>query len=335
MRKMKSTAVLIFVAVASWKAVASEIDIHMVSTADDKPIVGATITATFNGILALGHEMDEVYMQKTDANGNCHFTGVNNNPYAYIELIDRAKKPLYYRTCQKVELKRAKEGEPPVEDYHCVTMRVQQVGKPIPMFVKEVESPYRRKDLFAENSNQVSYDLIAADWLPPQGTGTVADIVFTRYEREFIGDVTNRWGEARHLSRLPMKVTFPGEGNGVVKVESPTYVILVTPNAPEDGYGHDVMSYEWKDECGRYRTTWNTAGSQTYCFRIRTQIDDAGKITGGYYGRVDDGFKFDYVMIADGVKIPIGDVSFRYYLNLTPLSRNLEWDCRNNLNPDE
>ena len=332
---MNRITMFVFVAVASWQAVASEIDVHVVTAEDEKPIAGAKITATFEGILALGHEMDEVYERKTNSKGYCHFTGVKNNPHVYIELIDRAKKPKYYRTCQKVELKRAKDGEPPVVDYHSVTLRVQKVGKPIPMFVKEVESPYSRKDLFAEGSDQVSYDLIAADWLPPQGTGTVADIVFTRYERESLGDVTNRWGEVRHLSRLPLKVTFPGEGNGVVKVESPTFTLQVVPNAPEDGYEHDVMSYAWMDEDGRYRRTWYPYGYRTYCFRIRTQTDENGKVIGGYYGRVDDGFEFDYVMLKDGVKIPIGEVSFRYALNLTPLSRNLEWDCRNNLNPEE
>ena len=331
---MKRITMLAFAMVASWQAVASEIDVHVVSSEDDKPIAGVKITATFNGILALDHEMDEVYERKTDAKGNCRFTGVKNNPYAYIELIDNSKKPKYYRTCQMVELKRVKDGEPPVEDYHSVTLRVHRVGVPIPMFVKEEYKYHRKSDLFGSN-NQVSYDLLLGDWLPPQGTGTVADIVFTRYERESLGDVTNRWGEVRHLSRLPMKVTFPGEGNGVVKVESPTYTILVAPIAPEEGYEHDVMSYEWKDEDGRDRTSWDTDGSQAYCFRIRTQKDASGRITGGYYGQVKDGFAFDYIMLEDGVKIPIADVSFNYYINLTPLSRNLEWDCKNNLNPEE
>ena len=87
---MNRITMFVFVAVASWQAVASEIDVHVVTSEDEKPIAGVKITATFEGILALGHEMDEVYERKTNSKGYCHFTGVKNNPHVYIDLIDLA-----------------------------------------------------------------------------------------------------------------------------------------------------------------------------------------------------------------------------------------------------
>jgi hypothetical protein len=52
------------------------------------------------------------------------------------------------------------------------------------------------------------------------------------------------------------------------------------------------------------------------------------------YGKVYDGFWFDYVMKKDRSIIDIARLKFTYYLNKTPLERNLEYDSKRNLNPD-
>ena len=95
-----------------------------------------------------------------------------------------------------------------------------------------------------------------------------------------------------------------------------------------------VMSYEGKGNDGARFTTWDGPSKGCYCFRIRSEFDESGKLKSCLYGKVYDGFWFDYVMKKDRSIIDIARLKFTYYLNKTPLERNLEYDSKRNLNPD-
>ena len=69
--------------------------------------------------------------------------------------------------------------------------------------------------------------------------------------------------------------------------------------------------------------------SQCYQFRIRTLYDEKGNLKEAYYGKIYGDFKIE----GDEKKGLIG-ISFLYYLNPTPLDRNLEWDMKTNLCPN-
>lgn len=318
---------------ATVAAKASVVNVHVVNARDGKPMANVPVSGTFEGILAFGHEYDERYFQKTDSQGYCQFTGTNNNPYAYISIF--WDKPDYiYRTERKIMLNRVLDEEHKTPgDYHSVTLRVQCVGHRIPLYIKTASGGGFGNDFFGKGNDAVSYDMLIGDWLPPQGTGSVADVVFTRLQKEDLGIVTNLCREV-HLYRDRLKVTFPGEGNGVVEVKPLEDSYLLVREAPAEGYQHEHMSYSGQDKDGVAVMSWYPYNRRAYCFRIRSKMNERGELTEGFYGKVHNGFMFDYVMMEDRTIIPVGTLDFEYYLNLVPLDRNLEWDEKNNLNPE-
>ena len=76
-----------------------------------------------------------------------------------------------------------------------VTVRIDRIVRPIPLFAKRVggvvytkpltprepwcPSPYLYKDVVTTNRVAFSYDLAKGDWLPPYGAGEVADLTAT------------------------------------------------------------------------------------------------------------------------------------------------------------
>ena len=70
---------------------------------------------------------------------------------------------------------------------------------------------------------------------------------------------------------------------------------------------------------------WCQAPRRNSFCRIRTEFDESDNVRKAIYGKIYGDFKLEDKK--DGIK----DVSFLYYLNLTPNDRNLEWDMRNNL----
>ena len=59
------------------------------------------------------------------------------------------------------------------------------------------------------------------------------------------------------------------------------------------------------------------------CFRIRTQTDENGSVTNCFYGKIYGEFEW----FPDYYHPPhIKEVKFTYYINETPMDRNLEAD---------
>ena len=317
------------IALAAVVARASVVNVHVVDAQSEEPISGLWIGASFYGVLPYGEQFKEKISAKTDCHGDCKLRGTKGNPKAWIFHQDI---PNYYSTKLMQKLKGRGNGNPKPEDYHSVTLRLERVIKPIPLFVKEVSGRKGIMDFFGKGIDTIAYDLLAADWLPPQGTGLVADVQFTRLPEEDAGIVTDKWLFAEvQLRRLPLRVTFPGEGNGIVEVAPLSGSDLMVRTAPETGYEHVHMSYSGKNEYGKDVSSWLPLDTRAYCFRIRTKKNQAGETLEGYYGKIYDGFIFDYAW-DDDTLVPIGKVKFRYYLNLTPLDRNLEFDSDKNLN---
>ena len=68
---------------------------------------------------------------------------------------------------------------------------------------------------------------------------------------------------------------------------------------------------------------------RAYAFRIRSRRNENGELVEAYYGKIYGDFEFE-----GNDRRGLVSVKFLYYLNPTPLDRNLEWDIRNNLCPD-
>ena len=105
-----------------------------------------------------------------------------------------------------------------------VTIKLQRVEKPIPLFVKQIfsrASASVSSNYFDIGKGKMQFDLIKGSFLPPIGRGEYADIVFTRLEREDLGIGTTFKGSITAPAyRDSMSIRFTGEDNGLVEVPS-------------------------------------------------------------------------------------------------------------------
>ena len=269
---------------------------------------------------------------RTDVNGFCRLRGRTNIGEAGVSV--REAPPGFYRP-------RYGEGwsfrrknllgiwQP---DNLVATIRLQRVECPIPLFIKRVTKAERggfTTDIFPKGEDTLRYDLLMGDWLAPVGTGRVADVTFTRHPREDLGEGVNGADVRGPSYRDSMTVRFPGEGNGIVELHPPPSLRLRIRTAPEDGYRPEYLCWKGRDKTLEHVGSYDE--NRCFCFRIRTRRDDRGRIVGAYYGKIYGDITFAYQFRPEFVP---ASVCMSYYLNPTPLDRNLEWDRKTNLGPD-
>ena len=269
----------------------------------------------------------------TDVNGRCRLRGRTNcgNVGCWVE-----KPPSGFYPCPQGWGRRFSEKnllgiwQP---DNLVATIRLQRVERPIPLFIKRVTKAERggfTTDIFPKGEDTLRYDLLMGDWLAPVGTGRVADVTFTRHPREDLGEGVNGADVRGPSYRDSMTVRFPGEGNGLVELHpQPSYRLRIR-TAPEDGYRSEYLC--WRGTNRKLEDDSNYDENRCFCFRIRTRRDDRGRIVGAYYGKIYGDITFVYQFRPEFV--PVASVCMSYYLNPTPLDRNLEWDRKTNLGPD-
>ena len=268
----------------------------------------------------------------TDVNGRCRLRGRTNcgNIGCWVE-----KPPSGFYPCPQGWGRRFSEKnllgiwQP---DNLVATIRLQRVEHPIPLFVKRVAKVTRgvfTADIFPKGEDTLRYDLLMGDWLAPVGTGRVADVTFTRHPREDLGEGVNGADVRGPSYRDSMTVRFPGEGNGLVESNPPPNLRLRIRTAPEDGYRPEYLCWKGRDKTLEHVGSYDE--NRCFCFRIRTRRDDRGRIVGAYYGKIYGDITFAYQFRPEFVP---ASVCMSYYLNPTPLDRNLEWDRKTNLGPD-
>ena len=267
----------------------------------------------------------------TDVNGRCRLRGRTNcgNVGCWVE-----KPPSGFYPCPQGWGRRFSEKnllgiwQP---DNLVATIRLQRVECPIPLFIKRVTKAERggfTTDIFPKGEDTLRYDLLMGDWLAPVGTGRVADVTFTRHPREDLGEGVNGADVRGPSYRDSMTVRFPGEGNGIVELHPPPSLRLRIRTAPEDGYRPEYLCWKGRDKTLEHVGSYDE--NRCFCFRIRTRRDDRGRIVEAYYGKI-----YGDILMYTGYNFIVCGVKFLYYLNPTPLDRNLEWDRKTNLGPDK
>ena len=214
------------------------------------------------------------------------------------------------------------------------TIRLQRVGRPIPLRVKRVGDHINRSRVgYVDGTNAVfRFDLVMGDYLPPDGRGEVADLVFDSRLTDLT--TTNVHRRARVFYGFENVVSFPGEGNGLVPVATrPTDGIRLR-TAPETGYRPTAVL-----RCGsRMKVVppnvlnepyGDSDPDRCYYFRVRARHDAQGRLVSCHYGKIYGDFKIGCWLREGGCS-----VEFLYYLNPVSLDRNLEWDRKNNLCPN-
>ena len=249
----------------------------------------------------------------SDAKGNVTSTGETSDGFVFCG----ASKEGYYRTSNiRFIFKEKKEGRwqpwnPIVE------VVLKRIVKPIPMYAKRVETK------IPADATEIGYDLEIGDWIVPYGKGRVSDFIFA----------VDRTITSESDFRATLRLGFSNKGDGVLPqpdAKSLGSELLLPPVAPENGY--------------ESKRTWtsgespNASGPDTfveppdavaYFFRVRTVLDEKGKVKSALYGKI-----YQDVRLYVGTKAPKAGLGFTYYLNPTANDRNVEFDPHRNLFTD-
>lgn len=333
---------IILPAVASAAMNRAHIAAHVIDAIDSRPIEGAKLVASFEddiGWRAWNESpKPDIARGVTDANGNCRLSGRTNCGSSSC-WIDKAPVG-YYKPPRGGGIIKY-EGKSLFGTWQpenvVVTLSLQRVEHPIPLYVRNVETRDKNGRLggFDGTNAVLKFDFIVGDWLPPLGNGKQADMII-RTEYKYIDSVKVL------RNRPPLvfydfisEVEFVGEGNGLCEADlSEKNLGIKFRTAPNAGYVHKKTlrfgSHKQVSGAAIYAKKYTESmEGRCYCFRIRSKFNENGELVEAYYGKVYGDFNFE-----GWDKIGFCGMEFLCYLNPKSLDRNLEWDMKNNLCPN-
>jgi hypothetical protein len=232
---------------------------------------------------------------KTDTNGLFAASERSRS----VDLLFGAVKEGYYKTDLAYELGAPYQYDP-VKWSPVITLVLKGVINPIPMYAKGI-------DKGPPVSNEpVGFDLTVGDWTAPHGKGQARDIIFNKnYSLKSTSDYESK-----------LTLSFPNPGDGIQEFQRDALgqgSDLRSPHdAPVDGYRSQLLR-ETSAHPGQ-PSKFDYDEKRIYFFRVRTVMDDEGNVKSALYGKIYGDF-----------------MQFRYYLNPTPNSRNIEFDPKQNL----
>ena len=187
---------------------------------------------------------------------------------------------------------------------------LRPMGKPVPLYAKTgwFDIPLVGRPC--------GFDLMQGDWVSPHGRGSVADLVFTLERRH----------ESRNDFEVKVRLSFSNPRDGIQETKLPEIgrnsAFKWEREAPEQGYETELTSRFAHLPGKSYEATANE--NQAYFFRVRS-IEQNGRIVSALYGKIKGGLQ-----LAPSNSSTC-KINLTYYLNPTPLDRNLEWDTKRNL----
>ena len=157
-----------------------------------------------------------------------------------------------------------------------------------------------------EVGTEIGFDFTAGDWVAPLGKGKYTDILF-RSELE---------QKTRDDFHMRLFVSFPNKQDGLQSFDAPSgrrgSSLKSSYEAPADGYLSEWTQFRLKKPNSPEES--NIDLNRNYYFRVRTVLDEQGRIKSANYGKIYGDF-----------------MQFRYYFNPEPNSRNVEFDPAKNL----
>jgi len=311
----------------------ARIEVQMIDDVTSAPVPGVVVVGTFRDDIGwrtwTESARTDVDREVTDSAGRCIVSGKTNCGKAgfFVEEVPKG----YYKDVgwnRRFTTKNALGIWQP--DDVVVTVRLHRVEHPIPLKVRRIGDHVNVSTVgrFDGTNMLLKFDLAVGDYLPPDGLGKVADMVFsTRVENTLTTNVNRR---VERYFDMNNEIYFPGRGNGLIARMPPATAGVRLRIAPDFGYESSSVL-----RCGDrikhvgpnvfHEKYTDTDPNRCYYFRIRSEYDGKGNLVGGYYGKIYEDFKL-------GFNLKTGcSVEFVYYLNPNALDRNLEWDCRHNL----
>ena len=225
----------------------------------------------------------------------------------------KVEKDGYYAGRAEFHMKQHQGNEKWTPWPQIVEIKLRKKVLPISMYAKTFDYV-----TLPEIGNPVGFDLTAGDWVAPHGKGVVKDLIFT-FQREFRGRFDFAWN---------LSVDFQGDGNGWQAIsiadENPQSEFRYPRSAPGNGYSQSKMYLA----CNRtLNNLWetNSTSATNYFFRIRTQYGEKKEIKSALYGKLLG------PIVVNVQSTKTAKLNFTYYLNPTPLDRNMEFDPEKNL----
>ena len=338
----RKTAILVCVMATTMLSMAVQYHVKVVDSSTGEPLSGIRVEGWIsndNGWKAWT-EAAPVYHDTgiTAKNGKCRLSGKTNT--GEVGFIVKDPPAGYYPSPNvKLQLPRSM-----IENLSGLVtggpeelLRLDRIENPIPLYVRNAWAPRNDKNVITWNGTNsvLKYDFIMGDWLPPAGNGKYADMVITT--RLQVGDVLTIWANVKPVTFYDFisRIDFNGEGNGFSEETfENTRSGIKMRKAPAAGYQKSkiirvgrVKRKEGPNIFPKYYDEYNK--DRCYYFRIRSKFDNKGNLVEAYFGKVYGDFK-----IGAHIEIGLDIIKFLYYLNPTPLDRNLEWDMKNNLCPN-
>lgn len=276
---------------------------------DGKPIDGASVYMTFEEPTpAFGAGQAIPAKGLTNANGE--FTGEGRS---FDTKGGQAEKSGFYIT-QATPFKFEKSVEGKWQPWNpTVDVVLKKIINPIAMYARrvEVQLPVLDKPL--------GFDLEAADWVAPYGTGRNSDFIFKLTKRVGSGDDYDAELALTFSSKADGIQAMPSAEDGLSELRSPH-------QAPESDYEPSLaLARGSSDQKGEYGTD---VQNNDYFFRVRAKADEDDNISGGLYGKIYGGIEY-FPMQSQTAQI-----RFTYFLNPSPSDRNIEFDPKKNLFKD-
>ncbi len=279
----------------------------------DKPVAGASVNLFTYQTTKAGEGFGEDVYQKatgvTDTNGMVTLAG--SSPHADIKYGVAPKEGYYYTEPADYQLKQSEGGK--WQPWNPVVGLVfRPIVKPVPMYARKIETR------IAKPEQVHGYDLQVGDWVAPGGKGKTADLFFEL--TGYANSVTD------YDSTLA--VSFTNALDGIQPFEAIDKSAFRSPReAPLVGYQNTLeLRRVRKPGLSSSGSVDDTAGGTNYFFRVRTVLDENGKIKSALYGKIYGGFKF-FGAATNGSFLTVP----AYYLNPEPNSRNMEFDPKQNL----
>jgi hypothetical protein len=280
---------------------------------------GAKAQVTFRIVDQVGNLVTGASVQVSFVRRGCKWVyGISDENGLYLakgksnKILYCINKEGYYPT--ETEYTFGGEGNIVLNDGHWLpwnqtnTVILKKVINPVAMFA------YVDYRVVPVKGTNVAFDLENADWLPPYGKGVYADLI-VNFDHQW----TDAWTGFRK-----MQLTFGTNAlDGVRRYTADDFSKLKSIyEAPVDGYEKSV-SWSMEGTKGE-KTVFNVPpDSEYFIFRVRTEVDEKGKIVKANYGKI-------YGPVGYGMRGPNQIVLYSYF-NPEVNSRNLEFDPEKNL----
>lgn len=297
----------------------AQLTFHVV-TDDGKPVPEVEIAmATFHHLQpgeGFGQDVSETFTGITDNKGFVTVTGQSLN--GGFRYGPRPKPGFYRGGGGEYQFKEKKDSKwqpwnPTLE------VVFKPIIKPIPMYGRKVG--FGNKFLELPQKNQaVGFDLMAGDWVAPYGKGSASDLLFTLTDTVPFVSAEKPYDET-------LTITFGNKGDGIQSVLAPINQgsdLRVPRYAPEDGYEPQLVKQMGRPAEGKPINP-GTREDQNFFFRVRTVLDDDGKIKSALYGKIDGDITCDVINSKTGL------IQLTYCLNPNPNDRNMEFNPKQNL----